>query len=453
MNRFPILVVDDERVARESLAAWVREDGFTVDTAASGAEAVRMAEEKEYALCFVDLKMPPGMDGIETMREIRKRRPAAAIIIITAHGTVDTAIQAIREGAQEYILKPCNPEEISIFVRRNLRVQRLERENALLRRKLSRQHRIEDIVSRNPRMLEIFHLIREVAGQRSTVLIEGESGTGKEMIARALHSTSPRADRPFVAISCAALAESLLESELFGHEKGAFTGAVGRKKGKFELADGGTLLLDEADDIPPKLQGELLRVLQERRFFRVGGAEEVPVDVRVVAATKVDMLEMVREGRFRSDLYYRLNVIRIHVPPLRERREDVPLLVRHFIDRLAIELRRDVSGVTPDALALLMAHDWPGNVRELQNTVERAMATCGSDTLAVRDFEFITAEARARTDESVPADLPLREIEKRVIQAAMRRHAGNMTEVAQALGIDRSSLYDRLKRHGIPREQ
>ena len=451
MTHFPILVVDDERVARESLAAWVREDGFTVDSAASGAEAVRMVDAKDYALCFVDLKMPPGMDGIETMREIHKRRPAAVIIIITAHGTVDTAIQAIKEGAQEYILKPCNPEEITLFVRRSLRVRQLERENALLRRKLSRQYRIEDIVSRNPRMLEIFRLIREVASQRSTVLIEGESGTGKEMIARALHSTGPRADRPFVAISCAALTETLLESELFGHEKGAFTGAVGRKKGKFELADGGTILLDEADDIPPKLQGDLLRVLQERRFFRVGGAEEVPVDVRVVAATKADMLEMVREGRFRSDLYYRLNVIRLHLPPLRERREDIPLLVRHFIARLAIELRRDVHDLSDGALGLLMEHDWPGNVRELQNAVERAMVTCGAGVLGEKDFDFLVADASVRTSESVPADLPLREVEKRVIQATMRRYGGNVTDVAQALGIDRSSLYDRLKRHGIPR--
>jgi DNA-binding NtrC family response regulator len=451
VNRFPILVVDDERVARESLAAWVREDGFTVDTAGSGADAVRMAEANDYALCFVDLKMPPGIDGIETMLEIRKRRPATAIIIITAHGAVDTAIQAIRAGAQEYILKPCNPEEISLLVQRNLRVSKLERENALLRRKLARQYRIEDIVSRSPRMLEIFGLVREVADQRSTVLIEGESGTGKEMIARALHSTGPRSDRPFVAISCAALTESLLESELFGHERGAFTGAVGRKKGKFELADGGTLLLDEADDIPPKLQGDLLRVLQERRFFRVGGAEEVTVDVRVVAATKVDMLEMVREGRFRSDLYYRLNVIRLRLPPLRERREDIPLLVRHFIDRLAIELRRDVHDVTDGALMMLLEHDWPGNVRELENAVERAMVTCGASVLRAQDFDFLAADTRARTDERVPADLPLREVEKRVIEATMRRLGGNITDVAQALGIDRSSLYDRLKRHGIPR--
>jgi transcriptional regulator with PAS, ATPase and Fis domain len=330
-------------------------------------------------------------------------------------------------------------------------VRELERENALLRHKLSGQRRIEDIVSRSPRMLEIFQLIRDVADQRSTVLIEGESGTGKEMIARALHSTSSRADRPFVALSCAALTESLLESELFGHEKGAFTGAVARKKGKFELADGGTLLLDEADDIPPKLQGELLRVLQERRFFRVGGTEEIPVDVRVVAATKVDMLEMVREGRFRSDLYYRLNVIRLRLPPLRERREDIPLLARHFIERLAVELRRDVSGLSDDALRLLMQHDWPGNVRELENAVERAMATCATRELGAKDFAFVAADACERSGDGANADLQLREVERRAIEGAMRRHGGNITDTAQALGIDRSSLYDRLKRHGITR--
>ena len=451
MNRLPILVVDDERVARESLAAWVREDGFRVETAASGADAVAMVEKQDYALCFVDLKMPPGMDGIETLLQIRKIRPSTVVIIITAHGTVDTAIQAIKAGAQEYILKPCNPEEISLYVSRNLRVHQLERENAVLRRRLSRQRRLDDIVSRSPLMLELFHLVREVAGQRSTVLIEGESGTGKEMFARALHSTGPRADRPFVALSCAALTESLLESELFGHERGAFTGAVGRKKGKFELADGGTLLLDEADDIPPKLQGDLLRVLQERRVFRVGGTEEIPVDVRVVAATKADMAQLVRDGRFRGDLYYRLNVIRMKLPPLRDRREDIPLLVRHFISRLAVDLRRNVEDVSDEALALLMRHDWPGNVRELENAVERAMVTCVGPQLGARDFAFVADDARARSTDMVPADLTLREVEKRVIEAALKRHGGNVTEAAQVLGIDRSSLYDRLKRHGIPR--
>ncbi len=451
MNHFPILVVDDERVARESLAAWLREEGFTADTAASGADAVRMAADRDYALCFVDLKMPPGMDGIQTMSEIHRLRPEAVVVIVTAHGTVDTAIQAIKSGAAEYLLKPCHPEEISLFVKRHLRVRKLERENALLRRKLARQYRIEDIVSRNPRMHEIFALIREIADLRSTVLIEGESGTGKELVARAIHHSGVRASRPFVAVSCAALTETLLESELFGHEKGAFTGATSRKKGKFELADGGTLLLDEIDDIPAKLQGDLLRVLQERRFFRVGGSEEIPVDVRVVAATKVDIRERIAAGRFRDDLYYRLNVIHVALPPLRERREDIPMLARHFVDRLALELRRDVHDLTDAAIARLVGHDWPGNVRELENAVERAIVTCPRERLDACDFEFLAGGAVESRGDSIPSALPLREIERRAIEAALARCDGNVTEAAQALGIDRSSLYDRMKRFEIVR--
>jgi DNA-binding NtrC family response regulator len=446
-----LLVVDDEHVVRESMAAWMREDGFNVDAAASGEEAIRMVEQTDYAISFVDLKMPPGIDGIETLHGIRRVRPDALVVIITAHGTVDTAIQAIRAGAQEYLLKPCNLEEISLLVRRVLRMRRLERENALLRKKLSRERRVEDIVGKSVSMQSLFHLIREVAGLRSTVLVEGESGTGKEMVARAIHSAGDRSGRPFVGVSCAALTETLLESELFGHEKGAFTGAVARKRGKFELADGGTLLLDEVDDVSPKLQGDLLRVLQERRFFRVGGSEEVEVDVRVIAATKVDLRERVREGRFRDDLYYRLDVIRLRVPPLRERREDVPLLARHFLERYALELRKDVHDLSEGALERLMAHDWPGNVRELENTIERALVGCRSATLGEDDLAFLEASTRARMPEGVPTDLPLHEVEKRVIEAAMKRAGGNVTEAAHALGIDRSSLYDRLKRYEIPR--
>jgi DNA-binding NtrC family response regulator len=451
MNRFPILVVDDERVARESMAAWLREDGFTVDTAASGDEAIRMAGQTDYALYFLDLKMPPGMDGIETLVVLRRDHPAATVAIITAHGTVDSAIQALKAGAQEYLLKPCNPEEISHFVRRVLRVHKLERENAVLRKKLSRQYRVEDIVSKHPRMLEIFRLIHEIGDMRSTVLIEGESGTGKELVARAIHNAGDRSVRPFVAISCAALTETLLESELFGHEKGAFTGAAGRKLGKFELANGGTLLLDEIDDIPPKLQGDLLRVLQERRFFRLGGTEEVQVDVRVIAATRSGLADLVHQGRFRDDLYYRLNVIRVRIPPLRERREDIPLLALHFLERLALELRRDVQELSEGAMSLLVGHDWPGNVRELENAIERALVTCRTHTLEADDFAFIAAETRARASQDVLANLPLREVEKRAIEATLRHCGGNVTEAARVLEIDRSSLYDRMKRYDIAR--
>ena len=283
--------------------------------------------------------MPGGLDGIETLMEIRKLQKEASVIVITAYATVDTAIAAMKEGAQEYMVKPCHPQEISLLVERIIRVKNLQRENAILRRKLTRHYSFHDIVSKNPRMAEIFDLVREVASLRSTVLIQGESGTGKELVARAIHFSGDRGERPFVAVSCAALAETLLESELFGHEKGSFTGATAQKKGKFELADGGTVFLDEIGDISPKLQVDLLRVLQERRFFRVGGTEEIAVDVRVIAATHRDLAADVQEGRFRDDLFYRLNVINVHIPPLRERLEDMPLLAQHFLDRLSPRAR------------------------------------------------------------------------------------------------------------------
>jgi DNA-binding NtrC family response regulator len=451
-SRWHILVVDDEEAMTESLAAWLREDGYTVDTASSGREAVEKARSREYAIYFVDLKMPGGLDGIETMMEIRKLQKEASVIIITAYATVDTAIAAMKEGAQEYVVKPCHPQEISLLVERIIRVKNLQRENAILRRKLTRQYSFHDLVSKSPRMAEIFELVREVASQRSTVLVQGESGTGKELVARAIHFSGDRGERPFVAVSCAALAETLLESELFGHEKGSFTGAVAQKKGKFELADGGTLFLDEIGDISPKLQVDLLRVLQERRFFRVGGTTEIAVDVRVIAATHRDLAADVREGRFRDDLFYRLNVINVHLPPLRERIEDVPLLAQEFVDRLAHELGREVSGISEEALRLLMDHAWPGNVRELENAVERAMVTCKSGVLGASDFAFLSrATGAAGAGSSLPPGLTLQEMEKDYIAATLGRLQGNVKAAAEALGIDRSTLYEKIKRYEIPR--
>jgi DNA-binding NtrC family response regulator len=449
--RWHILVVDDEEAMTESLAAWLREDGYTVDTASSGREAIEKARAREYAIYFLDLKMP-GLDGIETMMEIRKLQKDASVIIITAYATVDTAIAAMKEGAQEYVVKPCHPQEISLLVERIVRVKNLERENAILRRKLTRQYRFHDLVSKSPRMAEIFELVKEVASQRSTVLVQGESGTGKELVARAIHFSGDRGERPFVAVSCAALAETLLESELFGHEKGSFTGAVAQKKGKFELADGGTLFLDEIGDISPKLQVDLLRVLQERRFFRVGGTEEIAVDVRVIAATHRDLAAEVREGRFRDDLYYRLNVIIIRLPPLRERREDVPLLAQEFLDRLSHELGREVSGISEEALRVLMDHDWPGNVRELENAVERALVTCKAGVLGAEDFAFLSRPALLATPGlSLPAGLTLQDLEREYIAATLQRTQGNVKAAAEALGIDRSTLYEKVKRYDIPR--
>jgi DNA-binding NtrC family response regulator len=447
VSRWEILVADDEDALRLSLAAWLEENGYVVHLASSGRDAIEMARSRDYAIYFIDLKMPGGLDGIETMKEIRKLQPDASVIIITAYATVDTAISAMKEGAQEYIVKPFNPEEISLLVRRIINVKNLQRENTILRKRLTRQYSFQDIISKNAKMHEIFELVREVASLRSTVLVEGESGTGKELIARAIHYSGNRTAKPFVGVSCAALAETLLESELFGHERGSFTGATNQKKGKFELADGGTLFLDEIGDISPKLQMDLLRVLQERCFYRVGGWKEIRVDARVIAATNVHLEDAVAEGRFRDDLFYRLNVINIRIPPLRSRREDIPLLIRSFLERLSPELRKEVTDISEDALRVLLDHDWPGNVRELENAVERAIVTCKSGVLEVEDFAFLRRQTPEKQSWVAPPDLTLRDVEREVILAAVRRTQGNIKKAAELLGIDRSTLYDKLKKY------
>ncbi len=449
--QWEILVVDDEEVMRESLVAWLREDGYGVDSAASGRDAIDKARVKDYAIYFIDLKMPGGIDGIETMMEVKKIRPEASIIIITAYATVDTAISAMKEGAQEYIVKPCNPKEISILVERIIKVKNLQLENTILRQKLTKQYSFRDIISKNPKMQDIFELVQEISSLKSTVLVQGESGTGKELIARAVHYSGDRASKPFVSVSCAALAETLLESELFGHEKGSFTGAVAQKKGKFELADGGTIFLDEIGDISAKLQMDLLRVIQERTFYRVGGTEELTVDVRVIAATNRNLAEAVAAGTFRDDLYYRLNVINIQIPPLRERREDIPLLVRSFMDRLSHELGREIDDITESGLKLLIDYSWPGNVRELENAIERAMVTCKTRVLTDEDFAFLEQNGSRKQTWNVPDNLPLQEVEKRVIVATIKRTGGNIKEAASVLGIDRSTLYDKIKKYEIER--
>jgi len=453
MTHWHIMVVDDEEVMRESLAAWLREDGYNVDTAVSGNEAIEKARTYDYAIYFVDLKMPGGIDGIETMMEIRKLHPEASIIIVTAYATVDTAITAMKEGAQEYIVKPCNPEEISLLVSRIIKVKNLQRENSILRKKLTKQYSFHDILSKSPKMGKIFELVKDIAALRSTVLIQGESGTGKELIARAIHFSGDRAAKPFVGVSCAALPETLLESELFGHEKGSFTGASSQRKGKFEMADGGTLFLDEIGDISSKLQMDLLRVLQERRFYRVGGAEEIEVDVRVIAAANVDLDRAVREGKFRDDLYYRLNVISIKIPPLRERREDIPILAHSFVERLSHELGRKVNGISEGALRILLDHEWPGNVRELENAIERAIVTCKTTMLTDEDVAFLVPVAdQGKASWNVPSNITLEEAERHIITATVQRTHGNIKEAASILGIDRSTLYDRLKKYNVQRE-
>jgi DNA-binding NtrC family response regulator len=450
-KRWQLLVVDDEPVMRESMAAWLSEDGYATETAASGEQAVEMARNTPYAICFVDLKMPKGIDGLETMAELRAVQPETAVVIMTAYATVDTAIAAMKEGAAEYVVKPCNPQEISLLVERIIKVKNLERENSFLRKKLTKRYSFRDIISKSPAMDRIFELIRQVADLRTTVLVLGESGTGKEMIARALHHAGGRASKPFIAVSCAALTETLLESELFGHERGAFTGAIAAKKGKFELADGGTLFLDEIGDVSAKLQADLLRVLQERKFYRVGGTTEIETDVRVIAATNRDLLEAARSGSFRDDLYYRLNVVEIRVPPLRERPEDVPLLAHHFLERLAVELGRGGFELTDAGLRQLVAHPWPGNVRELENAIERAVVTAQSQRLDAADFAFLGQHGNGGPAWTPPTGLTLEEIERRVIDHTLQRTGWNVREAAGLLGIDRSTLYDKIKRYELVR--
>ena len=450
-NPWSILVVDDEPVQSESMAVWLRQDGYEVDRASSGQEAIRAVREKNYAILFIDLKMPPGMDGIETMTEVHKISPESSVIIITAYATVDTAISAMKEGAVEYIVKPCNPQEISMLVQRIIKLKNLERENTILRERLEKSHHFCDIISKNPAMLKICDLIREIADLPSTVLIQGESGTGKEVVARAIHKAGARTAKPFVAVSCAALAETLLESELFGHERGAFTGANQRRLGKFELAQDGTIFLDEIGDISGKLQVDLLRVLQQHSFYRVGGSQEIAVKARAIAATNVDLESAIRDGKFREDLFYRLNVINIRIPPLRDRREDIPLFVDHFLPRISLELGKNVLEVSQEGLRLLMAYEWPGNVRELENAIERAIVSSQTQILTAQDFSFLKQRENGVADWSIPNEVSLREIEQKAIEITLQRMHGNIKETAAMLGIDRSTLYDKIARYGIER--
>lgn len=444
-----ILIVDDEKSMRDSLADWLREDGYFVDVAESGKAAIDMARKKPWNIFIIDLKMP-GMDGIQTMREARKILGDLPVIIITAYATVDTAVLAMKEGATDYVVKPVNPEELSLIISKILENQSLIRENILLRKELEKSYQLQDLTSKTPRMHEIFEFIRTTADSKSTILIQGESGTGKELVARAIHNLSPRKDAPFVSLSCATLTESLIENELFGHEKGAFTDAKFLKKGKIELADAGTLFLDEIGDVSLKTQVDLLRVLQEREIRRVGGAELIRIDVRFIAATNRDLKKLVEEEKFREDLYYRLNVINISLPPLRERKEDIPLLCSHFLEKFTIETKKSVDRISEEAMSALMAYDWPGNIRELENTIERAVVICKENFIRPEDLPpAIKGEVAPPLR---PSDLTLDEIAKQHIIQVLRGNNWNIQRSARALGIDRVTLYRKMEKLNIKRE-
>ncbi len=439
-----ILVVDDEEIVRSSLVDWLREDGYHAEAASDGFEALQKLKERPWDIALVDLKMPK-MDGLELMERMKEVDPDIQVIIITAYATVHTAVQAMKKGAYDYLVKPFNPEEISLLIERLIQSKELAREVSFLRKELTKQYRFHDLVSKSPKMQQVFEFARTVAKSNSNILILGESGTGKELLARAIHNESPRANGPFVAVSCVALPETLLESELFGHEKGAFTDAITQKKGKFELAHGGTLFLDEIGDISPKLQLALLRVLEEREFTRVGGTQPIRVDVRIIAATNRDLKRAVDEGQFRDDLYYRLNVISIKIPPLRERREDIPLLAQHFVEKFNIELGKRVERISEEAMKKLMAYHWPGNVRELENVIERAMVITKGSVIRPEEIQLPTEETPPVEDKS------LRAVERAHILRVLEENNWNVQRSAQILGIDRVTLYNKMKRYGIKR--
>ncbi|MEW5981012.1 MAG: sigma-54 dependent transcriptional regulator [Acidobacteriota bacterium] len=448
-DRTRILVVDDEEIVRESLSGWLAKDGYALDTAADGPTAVEKLKRERWSIVLVDLKMP-GMDGLQTLEMAKQVQPDAAIVIMTAYATVETAVEAMKLGAYDYLVKPFDPEELSLMMVKIVAQQQLVRENVILRKVLKRDYRFRDFISKNPGMQKIFDLARSAARSASTILILGESGTGKELLARAIHAESPRRHAAFVAVSCAALTETLLESELFGHERGSFTGAYARRRGKFEAAHGGTLFLDEIGDISPKLQLDLLRVLEDRRFCRVGGTEPVDVDGRIVAATNCDLRRAVEEGKFREDLYYRLNVIPITLPPLRDRREDIPLLIEHFLEQLNIEMHQRVEGVSAEALALLMRYDWPGNVRELRNVLERGIVVAQGVRIQAEDLGLVPSERR---QQPFDANLTLEEVERRHVAAVLHQASGNVTQAARTLGIDRVTLYNKIRKYGLRRHE
>jgi len=430
-----ILIVDDEANARMALAELLRDEGYAVDTAADGFKALPKLEEFNPDLVLTDLKMP-GLDGLALMRKAREEDPERAVVLMTAYGTVDSAVAAMREGAADYLTKPINVDELVLVLDRALERRRLRAETGQLRARLSETRRVQNMIGSSPEMQRVFDAVLQVAPARASVLITGESGTGKELIAEAIHEHSPRARGPFVKLHCAALAESLLESELFGHERGAFTGAQARRDGRFQQADSGTLFLDEIGEVSPAIQVKLLRFLQEREFERVGGNQTIKVDVRILTATNRDLLQAVKDGRFREDLYYRLNVVAIEVPPLRARASDIALLATHFLRKYAAENGKELAGFTDDALACLARYAWPGNVRELENAMERAIVVSRKDAIGVEDLSPAIAAARPREDgmPHVPG-ATLASLERYAILTTLEHTGGSTSKAAALLGI------------------
>jgi DNA-binding NtrC family response regulator len=444
-EKMSIMIVDDEMIVRESLLHWFEKYGHRVEAAASGFEALERLEKCPFDLLFVDIKMP-GMNGIDLLGKVKEEYPDTIVVVITAYGSIETAVNAMKMGAADYLLKPFKPEQLSLVIEKVTHQKRLVSEYEYVRGRLEQATRFENIIGRSPAMQEVFDLIPEVAQSDSSVLIVGETGTGKELVAKAIHAKSKRSQRPFVAINCGAMPDTLLESELFGHQKGAFTGAARSRKGFLEVATGGTLFLDEIGEISPKMQVDLLRVLEDKKIIRIGDRQAIDVDFRLISATSRDLEKEVAEGAFREDFFYRINVILIRIPPLRKRREDIPLLIRHFLTKYSQETTKRVDHVTGDAMKLLQGYDWPGNVRELENAVERAVVLSRSRTLGRKDLAFLSIS-------SVPISRPrsLRDMEKNHIQEILADCDWNVTKASRVLDINRVTLHKMIKRHNLKR--
>jgi two-component system, NtrC family, response regulator AtoC len=448
-----ILIVEDEAKMRRLLELNLGEDGFTTFSAGDAESGLKLLRENSIDLVVTDLKLP-GMNGLEFLQAVKHQNAALPVVVMTAFGTVETAVEAMKAGASDYVLKPFSLAEMRMVIHKELDVHNLREENRSLREALGKRYAHPNIVAQSPKMQEVLATVERVAPTNSTVLLGGETGVGKDLIARAIHQKSRRASGPFIKINSTAIPENLLESELFGYEKGAFTGAAASKPGKFELADKGTLFLDEIGDVPPAIQVKLLRVLQEREFERLGGTRTVKVDVRLVAATNRDLRAALEDGTFREDLYYRLNVVPIDIAPLRERKEDIPELVHLFISRFSAESSKPIVGITPEALRILVNYHWPGNVRELQNILERACALAKETTLDSSDIHIDVRPARGAESANhfLPEGMTLEQWEDEMIQEALKRANGNKSQAARLLGLSRNALRYRLSKIGIADE-
>jgi DNA-binding NtrC family response regulator len=444
-EKMSIMVVDDEEIVRESLYQWFKKYGHVVETSSSGFEALDKLEKYPFQLLFVDIKMP-GMDGIELLEKVKTEYPDSMVVIITAYGSIESAVKAMRIGASDYLLKPFRPDQLSLVMERISHQQKLLFEHNYLKGRLEKITRFDNIIGQSPAMEDIFSLIPEVAQSDSSILLIGETGTGKELVAKAIHAKSRRSHLPFIAINCGALPDTLLESELFGHQKGVFTGATQARKGFLEVVSGGTLFLDEIGEISPKMQIDLLRVLEEKKITSIGSREPVDVDFRLISATSQDLGKGITHGSFREDFFYRINVIMIDIPPLKKRKEDIPLLIQHFLEKYGHETTKKVDRVTRDAMELLKRYDWPGNVRELENAVERAVVLSQSRTLGIKDFAFLRSSPAP-----LSRPLSLQEVEKQHIQQILEEYDWNVTQASKALEINRVTLHKKIKRFNLER--